>query len=42
VEAEDAGFGGLEVAHRLARAPVRITIIDQRNQRTTGLREVTG
>jgi NADH:quinone reductase (non-electrogenic) len=26
-----AGLGGLEVAHRLARAPVRITIIDQRN-----------
>jgi NADH dehydrogenase FAD-containing subunit len=26
-----AGFGGLEVAHRLARAPVRITIVDQRN-----------
>jgi NADH dehydrogenase len=26
-----AGFGGLEVAHRLARAPVRITVIDQRN-----------
>ena len=26
-----AGFGGLEVAHRLADAPVRITIIDQRN-----------
>jgi NADH dehydrogenase len=26
-----AGFGGLEVAHRLAGAPVRITIIDQRN-----------
>jgi NADH dehydrogenase len=26
-----AGFGGLEVARRLARAPVRITIIDQRN-----------
>ena len=26
-----AGFGGLEVAHRLAGAAVRITIIDQRN-----------
>ncbi len=26
-----AGFGGLAVAHRLAGAPVRITIIDQRN-----------
>ena len=26
-----AGFGGLEVARRLARAPVRITLIDQRN-----------
>jgi len=26
-----AGFGGLEVAHRLAGAPVRITIVDQRN-----------
>jgi NADH dehydrogenase len=26
-----AGFGGLEVAHRLAGAPVRITLIDQRN-----------
>lgn len=26
-----AGFGGLEVAHPLAGAPVRITIIDQRN-----------
>lgn len=26
-----AGFGGLEVTHRLAGAPVRITIIDQRN-----------
>src|SRR6185312_4765827 len=26
-----AGFGGLEVAHRLASAPVRITLIDQRN-----------
>jgi NADH:ubiquinone reductase (H+-translocating) len=26
-----AGFGGLEVAHRLAGTPVRITIIDQRN-----------
>jgi NADH dehydrogenase len=26
-----AGFGGLEVAHRLAGAPVRVTIIDQRN-----------
>ncbi len=26
-----AGFGGLEVAHRLAGAPVRITVIDQRN-----------
>ena len=26
-----AGFGGLEVAHRLAGAPVEITIIDQRN-----------
>lgn len=27
-----AGFGGLEVAHRLAGAPVRVTIIDQRNR----------
>jgi NADH dehydrogenase len=26
-----AGFGGLEVARHLARAPVRITVIDQRN-----------
>lgn len=26
-----AGFGGMEVAHRLAGAPVRVTIIDQRN-----------
>ena len=26
-----AGFGGLEVAHQLAGAPVRITIVDQRN-----------
>jgi NADH dehydrogenase len=26
-----AGFGGLEVAHRLAGAPVHITLIDQRN-----------
>ncbi|MDR3388775.1 MAG: NAD(P)/FAD-dependent oxidoreductase [Rudaea sp.] len=26
-----AGFGGLEVARRVARAPVRITLIDQRN-----------
>jgi NADH:ubiquinone reductase (H+-translocating) len=26
-----AGFGGLEVARRLAGAPVRITLIDQRN-----------
>lgn len=26
-----AGFGGLEVARGLARAPVRITLIDQRN-----------
>jgi NADH dehydrogenase len=26
-----AGFGGLQVAHRLAGAPVRITIVDQRN-----------
>lgn len=26
-----AGFGGLEVARRLAGAPVRVTIIDQRN-----------
>jgi NADH dehydrogenase len=26
-----AGFAGLEVVHRLAGAPVRITIIDQRN-----------
>ncbi len=26
-----AGFGGLEVVHRLAGAPVRVTIIDQRN-----------
>src|SRR6202047_3873354 len=26
-----AGFGGLEVARRLARAPVSITLIDQRN-----------
>src|SRR5450631_3539799 len=26
-----AGFGGLEVARGLARVPVRITLIDQRN-----------
>jgi NADH dehydrogenase len=26
-----AGFGGLEAVHRLARAPVRITIVDRRN-----------
>src|SRR6059058_2387094 len=26
-----AGFGGLEAAHRLAGAPVRITLIDRRN-----------
>jgi NADH dehydrogenase len=26
-----AGFGGLEVAHHLAGAPVRVTLIDQRN-----------
>jgi NADH dehydrogenase len=26
-----AGFGGLELAHRLAGAPVRITLIDRRN-----------
>ncbi|MGH8371577.1 MAG: NAD(P)/FAD-dependent oxidoreductase [Gammaproteobacteria bacterium] len=26
-----AGFGGLEAAHRLVRAPVRITIVDQLN-----------
>src|SRR5579864_7473304 len=26
-----AGFGGLEVAHRLARTPLRITVIDQQN-----------
>lgn len=26
-----AGFGGLEAAHRLAGAPVHITIVDQRN-----------
>jgi NADH dehydrogenase len=26
-----AGFGGLEVAHRLAGTPLRITVIDQRN-----------
>jgi NADH:ubiquinone reductase (H+-translocating) len=26
-----AGFGGLEAAHRLARAPVSITLIDRRN-----------
>jgi NADH:ubiquinone reductase (H+-translocating) len=26
-----AGFGGLETAHRLAGAPVRITLIDRRN-----------
>jgi NADH dehydrogenase len=25
------GFGGLETVHRLARAPVRITIVDRRN-----------
>ena len=27
----DAGFGGLEAAHRLAGAPVEITLIDRRN-----------
>jgi NADH dehydrogenase len=26
-----AGFGGLEVAHRLAGAQIRMTLIDQRN-----------
>ena len=26
-----AGFGGLETVHRLAGAPVRITVVDQRN-----------
>jgi NADH dehydrogenase len=26
-----AGFGGLEAVHRLAGAPIRITVIDQRN-----------
>ncbi len=26
-----AGFGGLEAVHRLARAPVRITLVDRRN-----------
>ena len=26
-----AGFGGLETTHRLAGAPVRITLIDRRN-----------
>ena len=26
-----AGFGGLETVHRLAGAPVRITLIDRRN-----------
>ena len=26
-----AGFGGLETVHRLAGAPVRITIVDRRN-----------
>ena len=26
-----AGFGGLEAAHRLAGAPVEITLIDRRN-----------
>ena len=26
-----AGFGGLEAAHRLAGAPVRITLVDRRN-----------
>ena len=26
-----AGFGGLEAVHRLAGAPVRITVVDQRN-----------
>jgi NADH dehydrogenase len=26
-----AGFGGLETVHRLARAPVRITLVDRRN-----------
>src|ERR1700744_6067488 len=26
-----AGFGGLEAAHRLARVPVSITLIDRRN-----------
>jgi NADH:ubiquinone reductase (H+-translocating) len=26
-----AGFGGLEVVHRLAGAPVRITVVDRRN-----------
>lgn len=26
-----AGFGGLETVHRLAKAPVQITVVDQRN-----------
>ena len=26
-----AGFGGMETAHRLAKAPVRITLIDRHN-----------
>lgn len=26
-----AGFGGLEVVHRLARSPLRITLVDRRN-----------
>ena len=26
-----AGFGGLEAAKRLAKAPVRITLIDRQN-----------
>ena len=26
-----AGFGGLEAAHRLAGAPVKITLVDRRN-----------
>ena len=26
-----AGFGGLEAVHRLARAPVSITVVDRRN-----------
>src|ERR1700679_4088854 len=26
-----AGFGGLEAAHRLAGAPVKITLLDRRN-----------